>query len=36
LVALSNGRLTFDGDPSDADLAALTEGTHPDAAPESD
>ncbi len=36
LVALSNGRLTFDGDPADADLAALTEGAHPDTPPASD
>jgi ABC-type multidrug transport system ATPase subunit len=26
LIALSGGELTFDGDPTDADLAALTEG----------
>lgn len=31
LIALSDGELTFDGDPADADLAALTEGVRPDA-----
>jgi len=30
LIALSNGQLVFDGDPADADLAALTEGARPD------
>ena len=29
LIALSNGELTFDGPPTDADLAALTEGARP-------
>jgi ABC-type multidrug transport system ATPase subunit len=36
LIALSNGELTFDGDPADADLAALTEGARPAAPPEPD
>ncbi|MGB0113841.1 MAG: ABC transporter ATP-binding protein [Ilumatobacteraceae bacterium] len=30
LIALADGELTFDGDPSHADLAALTEGIRPD------
>jgi ABC-2 type transport system ATP-binding protein len=36
LIALSNGQLTFNGEPADADLAALTEGAHPAAPPEPD
>lgn len=32
LIALSGGELVFDGDPTDADLAALTEGVRPDPA----
>jgi len=31
LIALSDGGVTFDGVPADADLAALTEGIRPDA-----
>jgi ABC-type multidrug transport system ATPase subunit len=30
LIALSSGELTYDGDPGDADLAALTEGVRHD------
>ncbi len=36
LIALSNGQLTFDGAPGDADLAALTEGARADAPPDPD
>ena len=31
LIALSNGELTYDGAPADADLSALTEGVRPTA-----
>lgn len=31
LIALSGGELTYDGDPTAADVAALTEGIRPDA-----